>query len=96
MTCQCQSEAIVYLVPFPNKLVIQRRSWAISDTQLCFKMTVQLVSHKTLVLCDLSPSPHFSGNLRQTKVECTDIVAPAIESCSDETMNIIKVLNFWF
>ena len=35
-------------------------------------------------------------DLRKTNVACTDIVAPAIESCNDEAMNIIKVLNFSF
>ena len=90
MTCQCQSEAVAYLVPFPNKPVIQRRSWAISDIQLCVTTTVQLVSQKILVLCDLSQSTYSSGNPRKTNVACTDIVVPVIESCSDETMNISR------
>ena len=84
-----------YLVPLPNETVTRKRSWAISDTQLCFTMTIQLVSHKILLLCDLSLSPYFSGNLRKTNVACTDLVAPAIASCSDEAMNIIKVLKFF-
>ena len=39
--------------------------------------------------------PYFR-DLLKIDVACTDIVAPAIESCSDEAMNIIKVLNFSF